>query len=91
MSQFLLLHNLGIFSCKGYKHNFSKTEMFTSYVQFSYLDRGVRGKLSRLVYLPSIPTPPRPGFGSGSVHFFLAGGGRDKPHMTACPLPLVNT
>ena len=64
ISQFLLHYNLGIFSCKIYKHYFSQTEMFTSIVQFGYLCpvRGVGGKLSRLVYLA-----PRPGFGSGSV------------------------
>ena len=36
ISQFLLPHNLGIFSCKRYKHYFSQTEMFTSNVQFGY-------------------------------------------------------
>ena len=36
ISQFLLHHNLGIFSCKRYKHYFSQTEMFTSNVQFGY-------------------------------------------------------
>ena len=37
ISQFLLHYNLGIFSCKRYKHYFSQTEMFTSNVQFDYL------------------------------------------------------
>ena len=62
--QFLLHHNLRIFSCKRYEHYFSKTETFTSNVQFGYLFhvRGVGGKLSRLVYLATFP-----GFGSGSV------------------------
>ena len=36
ISQFLLHHNLGIFSCKRYKHYFRQTEMFTSNVQFGY-------------------------------------------------------
>ena len=36
ISQFLLHHNLGIFSCKRYKHYFSQTEMFTSNIQFGY-------------------------------------------------------
>ena len=35
-SQFLLHHNLGIFSCKRYKHYFGQTEMFTFNVQFGY-------------------------------------------------------
>ena len=35
-SQFLLHHNLGIFSCNRYKHYFRQTEMFTSNVQFGY-------------------------------------------------------
>ena len=37
ISQFLLHHNLGIFSCKRCEHYFSQTEMFTSNVQFGYL------------------------------------------------------
>ena len=37
ISQFLLYHNLGIFSCKRYKHYFSQTEMYTSNIQFGYL------------------------------------------------------
>ena len=36
ISQFLLHHYLGIFSCKRYKHYFSQTEMFTSNIQFGY-------------------------------------------------------
>ena len=36
ISQFLLHHNLGIFSCKRYKHYFSQTDMFTSHIQFGY-------------------------------------------------------
>ena len=36
ISQFLLLHNLGIFSSKRYKHYFGQTEMFASNVQFGY-------------------------------------------------------
>ena len=57
-------HNLGIFSCKRYKHYFSQTETFTSNVPFGYPcpRGGGGGKLSRLVYLA-----PCPGFGSGSV------------------------
>ena len=34
--QFLLHHNLGIFSCMRYKHYFGQTEMFASNVQFGY-------------------------------------------------------
>ena len=37
ISQFLLHHNLGIFSCKRYKHDFCQTEMFSSNDQFGYL------------------------------------------------------
>ena len=51
ISQFLLHHNLGIFSCKRYKHYFSQTEMFTSNISLVTLVRGVGDKLSRLVYL----------------------------------------
>ena len=36
ISQFLLHHNLGIFSCKRCEQYFSQTEMFTSNIQFSY-------------------------------------------------------
>ena len=36
ISQFLLHHNLGIFSCKRCEHYFSQTEIFTSNVQFGY-------------------------------------------------------
>ena len=36
ISQFLLHHNLGIFSCKECEHYFSQTEMFTSNVQLGY-------------------------------------------------------
>ena len=36
ISQFVLHHSLGIFSCKRYKQYFSQTEMFTSNVQFGY-------------------------------------------------------
>ena len=63
ISQFLLHHKLGIFSCKRCELYFSQTEMFTSNVQFGYTcPRDGGGKLSRLVYLA-----PCPGFGSGSV------------------------
>ena len=62
ISQFLLHHNLGIFSCKICEHYFSQTDMFTSNVQFGYPCPRGGGKLSRLVYLD-----PRPGFGSNSV------------------------
>ena len=62
ISQFLLHHNLGIFSCKRCEHYFSQTEMFTSNISLVTLVRGVGGKLSRLVYLA-----PRLGFGSNSV------------------------
>ena len=36
ISQFLLHHYLGIFSCKRYNHYFSQTEIFTSNIQFGY-------------------------------------------------------
>ena len=36
ISQFLLHHYLGIFSCKRYKHYFNQTETFISNVQFGY-------------------------------------------------------
>ena len=36
ISQFLLHHNLGIFSWKRCEHYFSQTEMFTSNIQFGY-------------------------------------------------------
>ena len=36
ISQFLLHHNLGIFSCKSREHYFSQTEMGTSNTHFSY-------------------------------------------------------
>ena len=62
ISEFLLYHNLGIFSCKRCEHHFSQTEMFTSNISLVTLVRGVGGKLSRLVYLA-----PRLGFVSGSV------------------------
>ena len=63
ISQFLLHYNLGIFSCKRYKHYFSQTETFTSNIQFGYpCPWSGGGKLSRLVYLA-----PRLGFGSNSV------------------------
>ena len=62
ISEFLLHHNLVIFSCKRCEHYFSQTEMFTSNIQFGYPCPRGGGKLSRLVYLA-----PRPGFGSNSV------------------------
>ena len=62
ISQFLLHHDLGTFSCKRCEHYFSQTEMFTSNVQFGYHCPRVGGKLSRLVYFAF-----RPGFGSNSV------------------------
>ena len=36
ISQLLLHHHIGIFSCRRYKHYFSQTEMFTSNVQLGY-------------------------------------------------------
>ena len=36
ISQFLLHHNLGIFSCKRCEHYFSQTDMITSNIQFCY-------------------------------------------------------
>ena len=64
ISQCLLHHNLGIFSCKRYKHYFSQTEMFTSNVQFGYpcLKGGGQAVQAGL----SCP-PPHQGFGSNSV------------------------
>ena len=62
ISQLLLHHNLGIFSCKRNKQYFSQTEMFTSGFQFSYLCPGDGGNLFRLVYLA-----PHPGIRSGSI------------------------
>ena len=59
---FLLYHNLGIFSCKRYKHYLSQTAMLTSNISLVTHVRGVGDKLSRLVYLA-----PRQGFGSNSV------------------------
>ena len=40
ISQFLLHHNLGIFSCKRYKHYFRQSEMFTSNISLVTLVRG---------------------------------------------------
>ena len=40
ISQFLLHHNLGLFSCKRYKHYFRQTEMFTSNISLVTLVRG---------------------------------------------------
>ena len=67
ITQFLLHHNLGIFSCKRCEHYFSQTEMFTANISLVTLVQGVGGgwrggKLSRLVYLA-----PRQGSGSNSV------------------------
>ena len=61
VSQFLLHHNLGIFSCKRYEHYFIQTGVFTSNVQFGYpCPRGGRQSVW-LVYLapPPPPSPPR--------------------------------
>ena len=44
ISQFSSHHNLGIFSCKRYKHYFSQTEMFTSNISLVTLVRGVGGQ-----------------------------------------------
>ena len=40
ISQFLLHHNLGIFSCKRYKHYFRQTKMFISNISLVTLVRG---------------------------------------------------
>ena len=62
ISQFLLHHNLGLFSCMRYKHYFSQTEMFASNVQFGYpCSRG--GGQSIQAGLSC----PHQGFRSGSV------------------------
>ena len=50
ISQFLLHHNLGKFSCKSCEHYISQTELFTSNFLSVIPVRGVGGKLSRLVY-----------------------------------------
>ena len=94
ISQLLLYHYLGIFSCKRYKHYFSQTDMFTSHFSLVTLVRGVGGKLSRLVYLA-----PRPGFESGSVisQFIkhsvwlpLYGGGEQALQAgLSCPPPMI--
>ena len=62
ISQFLLHHNLGIFSCERCEHYFSQTEMFTSNIQFGYPCPRGGGRMSRLVYLA-----PCTEFGSGSI------------------------
>ena len=79
ISQFLLHHYLGIFSCKRYKHYFSQTEMFTSNIQFGYsCPRGEGQAVQAGLSCPhqgfgsnsvisSFLLPPRLGFGSGSV------------------------
>ena len=59
IGQFLLHHNLGMFSCKRYKHYFSQTEMSISNVQFGYLCSRGWGQAARLVYLAPPPPPPR--------------------------------
>ena len=51
ITQFLLHHYLGIFSCKRCEYYFSQTDMFTSNIQFCYPCPRGGGKLSRLVYL----------------------------------------
>ena len=63
ISQFLLHHNLGIFSCKRYKHYFSQTEMFTSNVQFGYPCPRGGGQAVQA----GLSCPPGQGFGSNSV------------------------
>ena len=62
VSQFLLHHYLGIFSCKRYKHYFSQTEMFTSNVQFGYPCQRGGGQAVQA----GLSCPP-PGFESGIV------------------------
>ena len=61
ISQLLLHHNLGIFSCKRYKHYFSQTEMFISNVQFGYLCSSGGGQAVQA----GLSCPPS-GFGSKS-------------------------
>ena len=63
ISQFLLPHNLGIFSCKRYKHYFSQTEMFTSNIQFGYPCLRGGGQAVQA----GLSCPPHQGFGSNSV------------------------
>ena len=58
ISQFLFHHNLGIFSCKRYKHYFNKTEMFTSNIQIGYSCPGGGGGQS--VQAGLSPPPLRP-------------------------------
>ena len=70
ISQFLLHHYLGIFSCKRYKHYFSQIEMFISNIQFGYpCPRGGVGEGGGQAVQAGLSCPPhpRPGFESGSV------------------------
>ena len=55
IGQFLLHHNLRMFSCKRYKHYFSQTEMSISNVQFGYLCSRGWGQAAGLVYLAPPP------------------------------------
>ena len=64
ISQFLLHHNLGKFSCKSYEHYFNQTEMFTSNVRFGYPCPRGRGQAVQ----DGLSCPhPRPGFESAIV------------------------
>ena len=67
ISQFLLLHNLGIFSCKRYKHYFSQTGMCTSNIKFGYPCPRGRGQAVQAGLSCPAPHPPRSVFGSGRV------------------------
>ena len=69
ISQFLLHHNLGIFSCMRYKHYLGETEMFASNAQFGYPCSRGGGKcpgwfISRLASIvrPGKPRWENPGF-----------------------------
>ena len=52
ISSFLMHHNLGIFSCKRYKHHLSQTEMFTSNISLVTLVRGVGASCPGWFILP---------------------------------------
>ena len=62
ISEFLLHHNLGIFSCMRYKHYLGQTEMFASNVQFDYpCPRGGGQAFQAGLSCPS-PHPPTQDF-----------------------------
>ena len=64
---FLLHHNLGIFSCKRYKHYFSQTEMFTFNLTSVFLVRGVEVGVRASCPGCFLFPPPGPGLRTGNV------------------------